>query len=99
MYKEVIFRLVAVPLALLLMIGGHLTGPVSGQTARLGDATRRNVLRARDGRRNIEGVWTFSTSTPLERPARFASTPFMTDDEARQYRAQFLAGWYRRGVQ
>jgi hypothetical protein len=91
MDKELLVRLVAVVLALLLMTGGYLTGPVSGQTARQVDARHRSVPRARDGHPNIEGVWTFSTATPLERPARFAGRRFMTDDEAEQYRAQFLA--------
>ena len=32
--------------------------------------------------RNLEGVWTFSTLTPLERSAEFADKPFLTDAEA-----------------
>jgi hypothetical protein len=90
MDRDVFVRLVAT-LALLLMTGGHLTGPVSGQTARQIDAARRTAPRARDGHPNIEGTWTFSTGTPLERPAQFAGKPFMTDEEAKQYRAQYLA--------
>jgi hypothetical protein len=32
--------------------------------------------------RSLEGTWTFSTLTPLERPAEFADKPFLTDAEA-----------------
>jgi hypothetical protein len=32
--------------------------------------------------RSLEGTWTFSTLTPLERPAEFAEKPFLTDAEA-----------------
>ena len=34
---------------------------------------------------NLEGVWNFSTLTPLERPAEFAGKPTMTDAEAVAY--------------
>jgi len=34
---------------------------------------------------NIEGVWTFSTLTPLERPSEFAGKPALTDAEAAEY--------------
>jgi hypothetical protein len=43
MDKEVLFRLVAVPLAWLLMIGGDSAGPVAGQTARI-DPRRLHFL-------------------------------------------------------
>jgi hypothetical protein len=37
------------------------------------------VPRTPDGRPDLQGVWSFATLTPLERPAEFADKPFMTD--------------------
>jgi hypothetical protein len=40
--------------------------------------------RTADGHPDLQGVWNFSTITPLERPAEFADKPFLTDDEAKE---------------
>src|SRR4051812_15033105 len=37
---------------------------------------------------DLQGVWTFSTITPLERPAEFAGKEFLTDKEAAEYEAR-----------
>src|SRR5207248_8444152 len=34
---------------------------------------------------DLDGVWTFSTLTPLERPAEFAGKPSLTDREAAEF--------------
>ena len=41
-----------------------------------------------DGRPDLQGVWTNATLTPLERPARFAGRPFMTEAEASELESQ-----------
>ena len=41
-----------------------------------------------DRRPDLQGVWNFSTITPLERPAEFAGKEFLTDAEAAQYEAR-----------
>jgi hypothetical protein len=41
-----------------------------------------------DGRPDLQGVWTNATLTPLERPARFAGRPFMTEAEAAEIESQ-----------
>jgi hypothetical protein len=41
--------------------------------------------RAADGHGDLQGVWNFSTITPLERPAEFAGREFLTDAEARAF--------------
>jgi hypothetical protein len=53
------------------------------------------MVRTAEGRPNLEGVWTFATATPLERPARFAGKTTMTDQEAEEYVIQTQAA--RRG--
>jgi hypothetical protein len=46
--------------------------------------------RSADGQPDLQGVWNFSTITPLERPAEFAGKPFLTDSEAKQYEARIV---------
>jgi hypothetical protein len=41
--------------------------------------------------RSLEGVWSFSTLTPLERPAEFAGRPLVSDTEA--------AAWVKQNVE
>jgi len=38
-----------------------------------------------DGHADLQGVWSFSTITPLERPAEFTGREFLTEAEARAY--------------
>ena len=49
--------------------------PLAGQT---------KTLRTADGHPDLQGVWNFSTITPLERPAEFAGREFLGDEEAKQ---------------
>ena len=44
-----------------------------------------------NGEPDLQGVWRFSTITPLERPVEFADKPFLTSDEANAYRTTRLA--------
>jgi hypothetical protein len=39
---------------------------------------------------NLEGTWTFSTLTPLERPAEFADKPALTPEEAAAYERRLM---------
>jgi len=41
-----------------------------------------------DGKPDLQGVWTNATLTPLERPARFAGRPLLTDAEAAELESQ-----------
>ena len=49
------------------------------------------VPRAADGHPDLQGVWNFSTITPLERPAEFAGKEFLTDQEATEYERRIVA--------
>jgi hypothetical protein len=46
--------------------------------------------RTADGQPDLEGVWTNSTLTPLERPAEFAGKEFLTEQEATDYVKRLL---------
>src|SRR4029453_13736936 len=41
--------------------------------------------RTREGRPDLQGVWSYATLTPLERPAEFAGQPFLTDAQAAEF--------------
>jgi hypothetical protein len=43
-----------------------------------------------EGHPDLQGIWNFSTITPLERPAEFANKPFLTDAERNEYEQQML---------
>jgi hypothetical protein len=46
--------------------------------------------RMADGDPDLEGTWTNSTITPLERPAPLAGKPYLTDQEAEAYEKRFV---------
>jgi len=56
-------------------------------SAALGAQTS-NPPRTIDGQPDLQGVWNFSTITPLERPAEFAGREFMTDAEAKAFESR-----------
>jgi len=49
------------------------------------EAKTWNQPRTPDGQPDLQGVWTNSTLTPLERPAQFAGKEFLTEQEAADY--------------
>ena len=48
-------------------------------------STRGGAGQPSKASRDLDGVWAFSTLTPLERPAEFAGRPFFTDKEAAEF--------------
>src|SRR4030095_8323367 len=43
---------------------------------------------AQKNQRDLEGIWTNGTITPLERPREFSEKEFLTPEEAAQYEKQ-----------
>ena len=66
----------AIILTASIAAGGQPPSPQASQKASAGQGPPSPKNR------NLEGTWTFSTLTPLERPAEFADKPFLTDAEA-----------------
>lgn len=46
--------------------------------------------RTPDGHPDLQGVWSYATITPLERPAEFAGKEFLTEQEANAYEKRRL---------
>src|SRR5215510_10204395 len=72
---------------LALVIGGVLT-------ARTG-AQKSNVPRLADGRPDLQGVWSFESATPLQRPPQFANKPVLTDAETEAFLKSIPSGGCR----
>ena len=73
-------------LAFLLAFASHSPSPTHAQTRAPGSATREAATwsppRTPDGQFDLEGVWDFSTITPLERPTGLGDKQVFTDEEA-----------------
>ena len=46
--------------------------------------------RTREGRPDLQGIWSYATLTPLERPSEFAGKAFLTDAEAAAFERETL---------
>jgi hypothetical protein len=79
-------RLIAFAGALAIVIAVVSLAPVSiaGQ-ARSAAGKPESPPRTLDGRPSLEGIWTNSTITPLERPRELAGKEFFTEKEAAEY--------------
>jgi hypothetical protein len=63
--------------------------PVTGQ-ARPGTAKPSTPPRTPDGQPDLQGVWSFATLTPLERPAELAGKQVLTEQEAAEFEKRTL---------
>jgi hypothetical protein len=92
--RRLLFRLGA-PAGLVAAIGLAPT-PLTGQAPTAARGTARaaggaGTFRTAWGDPDLEGIWTGSTITPLERPAKFAGKPHLTEAEAAQLEKEALA--------
>ena len=78
-------------IASMSLAGTHLAGQAAtaGKTA-IG-AKNGNVPRTPWGDPDLQGIWTGSTITPLERPEKFAGKEFLTEAEAAELEKAALA--------
>ena len=55
------------------------------------DASDYQTPRTEWGQPDLQGVWNFSSDTPMVRPARFGEREFLTDEEEQQLAARMAA--------
>lgn len=55
-------------------------------------AKRAAVARTPDSHTDLQGIWSFATLTPLERPAALAGKTHLTDEEAADFAKRAIAG-------
>jgi hypothetical protein len=77
MRRQLIGGIVLALAVLCLRLGAAQTAPPAAKAS--------TVPRAADGHPDLQGVWNFSSLTPLERPAEFAGKPTMSLAEAAQF--------------
>ena len=77
-------------LALLSLSVVSVAGQVQKSTSKATStaSTKRTVPRAPDGHPDLQGVWSFATLTPLERPSAFAGKQTLTSEEAEEFAKQ-----------
>jgi len=62
----------------------------AGQTRTSQNRETGSIPRTASGHPDLQGVWNFSTLTPLERPAEFAGKTVLTEKEAADYERSLL---------
>jgi hypothetical protein len=85
-------RLRAAATLVALFVPVYLSGQGLPVTAKAATSTSKTWAPSHtpDGQPDLEGVWTNSTLTPLERPAEFAGKEFLTAQEAADYVKRLL---------
>src|SRR5690606_14873623 len=66
------------------LVGGLTAVGVAGQTPMASPTPSADVPRTPDGKPDLNGVWEYSTTTPLERPASFEGREMLTDEEVEE---------------
>jgi hypothetical protein len=81
--------------AVVIALASLASVPLAGQAATArkttAGANKGDVPRTSWGDPDLQGIWTGSTITPLERPREFAGKEFLTEEEAAKLGKQALA--------
>jgi hypothetical protein len=81
-----------VSVAAVVMFAGSAAGQGPAQTKKASAPARSSkVPRTADGHPDLQGVWNFSTATPLERPSELGGKKVLNDDEAAEFEQQEAA--------
>jgi hypothetical protein len=83
------FLAVTVLLTVAIAIASFASMPVSAQTAKT-PAKVWNPPRTTDGHPDMQGIWNYSTLTPIERPRDLAGKALLSEEEAAAYEKKAL---------
>jgi hypothetical protein len=76
------YILISLVVAVVAMVAGPLSGAGgAGAQTRMAASRRWVTPRTTDGKPDLQGVWSFRSATPLERPAEFAGQEFLSDED------------------
>src|SRR5204863_9959887 len=67
----------------------------TGAEPRRSAAAGKSVPRTPDGRPDLQGVWSFESATPLQRPAQYADKAALTDAETKAFLTSLPQGGCR----
>ena len=86
--------------ALAVLVGGSVIvdRSVTAQTGaepRRSAAAGKSVPRTPDGRPDLQGVWSFESATPLQRPPQYADKAVLTDAETKAFLTSLPQGGCR----
>ena len=82
-------RFLAIHVALAtVLVAGLLTSVTVAAQTRAGEAKTLVPPRTADGRPDLQGIWSYATVTPLERPSELAGKEFLTEEEAAAFEAE-----------
>ena len=70
----------------------HLVVLALLSSAQLAAAQGQKVARTPDGHPDLQGIWTYSTLTPIERPREFKDKPFLSEQEAADLEKRTVQG-------
>jgi hypothetical protein len=91
------FAVLAVATSCVLLVStlraGQTTSP--GTNAGKPDAKKAAPPRLQDGHPDLQGIWSFATATPLQRPKQFAGKAVLTDQEAAEFERNLGSGGCR----